>query len=414
MTLLRPTQVAAPLLFAAPQMAPRTVIAIPARDEAFRLPVCLAALAAQRRPQGGPMDYAATAVLVLANNCSDDTAAAARALAPDLPFTLLVEEVRLPPHLAHAGGARGAAMDAAAALLGSCHGASRHGSPPGALLCTDADARPAPDWLAANLAALAAGADAVAGAIALNPAEAALLPPALRRREAAEARYAHALAALAVMLDAEPHDPWPRHAMHSGASVAVTLEAYRRVGGVPAVASGEDRALFAALARVDARIRHAPEARVLVSCRLEGRAAGGMAAALWARVNDPALPVDPALEPALDAWTRLRSRRALRLLWQGQGEPTRLAARLRVAPGQMAGILRERHFGAAWETLETASPVLRSRRSLAPAQLAAETAKACAMLVRHPLAAASHMLAPAGFPAGSPLGAEAVPTSAAG
>lgn len=172
---------------------------------------------------------------------------------------------------------------------------------------------------------------------------------------------------------------------------------------MPAVASGEDRALFAALARVDARIRHAPEARVLVSCRLEGRAAGGMAAALGARASDPTLPVDAALEPALDAWTRLRSRRALRRLWHGQDDlrphSQRLAARLRVAGGWIAELLRSQHFGMAWEALEAASPILRSRRLLAPPQLAAETAKACALLIRHPA---------------SPVPADLVRASAAG
>jgi glycosyltransferase involved in cell wall biosynthesis len=151
---------------------PQAVIAIPAHNEAARLPDCLAALALQRLP-GGSSD---TTVLVLANNCSDATAVRARALAPGLPFPLLVLERCLPPALAHAGGARRTAMDAAAAIAG----------PATALLCTDADARPEPGWLAANLAALAAGADAVAGTIAFDAAEVTSLPPGLRRREALE------------------------------------------------------------------------------------------------------------------------------------------------------------------------------------------------------------------------------------
>ncbi len=386
MTMFRPADAAtsALLSLALAAVPPRTVIAIPARDEASRLPGCLAALAAQRGPGGSPADHAGTVVLVLANNCTDATAAVARALAPRLPFALQVEEHRLPAALAHAGGARRLAMATAAALFGGPSAGSWPASFPGALLCTDADARPAPGWLAANLAALAAGADAVAGAIALDPAEAALLPVRLRRREAAEARYAAALAALAATVDPDPHDPWPCHAMRSGASIGLTLAAYHRVGGVPAVAAGEDRALFAALARIDARIRHAPEARVLVSCRLDGRAGGSMAATLRARAADPSMSVDAALEPAAAAWARLRARRALRWLWCGEaagpGPAATLAAALRVAPDRLAALAAGRHFGAAWEALEAASPVLRRRRALLPGQLAAETARVRAII----------------------------------
>ena len=88
---------------------------------------------------------------------------------------------RFPLALSHAGGARRAAMEAVADLLAAEADPRR-----AALLSTDADGRAEPGWLAANLAALAAGADAVAGAIAADPAEAALLPSGLRRQEAQE------------------------------------------------------------------------------------------------------------------------------------------------------------------------------------------------------------------------------------
>jgi hypothetical protein len=44
---------------------------------------------------------------------------------------------------------------------------------------------------------------------------------------------------------------------------------------MPATPFGEDRAFFDALRRIDARIRHAPGARVVVSARIVGRAPGG-------------------------------------------------------------------------------------------------------------------------------------------
>jgi glycosyltransferase involved in cell wall biosynthesis len=54
---------------------PALVVAIPAHDEAQLLPRCLAALAAQRNAP--PF-----AVMVLANNCTDDTEDVAQRLAP--------------------------------------------------------------------------------------------------------------------------------------------------------------------------------------------------------------------------------------------------------------------------------------------------------------------------------------------
>ncbi|MET5012917.1 hypothetical protein AAHH80_37995, partial [Burkholderia pseudomallei] len=63
---------------------------------------------------------------------------------------------------AHAGWARRAAMDAAVAWLeeeGTAEAAT--------LLTTDADSIVPPDWVAANLAALGSGADAVAGRVEL-------------------------------------------------------------------------------------------------------------------------------------------------------------------------------------------------------------------------------------------------------
>jgi hypothetical protein len=348
---------------------PRLAIAIPARDEAARLPACLAALAAQ---QG--VDPGAMTVLVLANNCTDDTAALARRLAPDLPFRLEVVEARLPPAFAHAGGARRAAMEAAAALL----------DPPAEalLFSTDADGRAEPGWIAANLAAFAAGADAVAGTYAPDPAEAAQLPASLRQREAAEAAYAALLEEMAALVEADPHDPWPRHAVHSGASIALRLAAYRAVGGLPPVPVGEDRALFAALQRAGLRVRHCPTARVIVSCRLSGRAAGGMADTLRDRLARPGAPVDERLEPALAALFRLRCRQALRRLHQGRprpGDPQRLSRMLGLPVATLTALAMQPRFAPAWESLQAGAAPLR-RRSLRLADLPVEAARARTIL----------------------------------
>lgn len=348
-------------------------VAIPARDEADQLPSCLDALAHQRSAHGQAVDPSCVAVLVFANNCTDATARVARDFAPRVPFRLVVAEAALPADRAHAGGARRGAMDAAAALLDD---------PRAALLSTDADGRAATDWLAAHLAALAAGADAVAGAFEPDAEEVARLPAALRAREAREAAYAALLDELAWLVDPDPNDPWPRHGIHSGASMALTLDAYRRIGGLPVVPVGEDRALFDAVRRAGLRVRHCPAARVTVSCRLVGRAAGGMADTLFRRGLDATAPTDPRLEPVIDAMWRFRCRRVFRRVQAGAARPgdvLRLAFGLRLPAEIVARAGRVPEFWQGWDALEAASPALR-RRAMPVLALVREAAAAKAIL----------------------------------
>src|SRR5580698_5365472 len=74
----------------------RAIVAIPAKDEAERLPACLRALAKQTDELGHPLARGAFGVVVFANNCSDDSAQAARLAGEGAPFALRVVEGRLP------------------------------------------------------------------------------------------------------------------------------------------------------------------------------------------------------------------------------------------------------------------------------------------------------------------------------
>ena len=84
---------------------------------------------------------------------------------------------------------------------------------------------------------------------------------------------------------AEPgtDDRWPRHYYEGGASIALTRELYRRIGGAPTPSLAEDKALFDRIRAHGGRVRHPVDVRVFTSCRTEGRAPGGMAdaVALW-------------------------------------------------------------------------------------------------------------------------------------
>jgi hypothetical protein len=334
-------------------------VAIPAKDEAQELEPCLAALTAQR---GARLD----GVVLCLNNCTDVSAALARRLSASLPYALHVLDVELPPERACAGLARRMAMDHAVSLAGAR----------GILLTTDADGRVAPDWLAVNLAALRAGADAVAGQADIEPQGAALIPAHLHAIDARECAYAALLDEIHARLDPDPFDPWPRHDEHSGASIAVTVAAYRRAGGLPPVCLAEDRAFFDALRRVDARIRHEPAARVMVSARTIGRAKGGMADTIRRRIERVDEYLDERLEPAADAMRRARVKARLRALWRGG--PGDVAAMGRMLGVRLEGMLPAPFFGSAWAAIESASPVLQRRR-VKLAGLASETARAQAL-----------------------------------
>ena len=326
----------------------RTVVAIPARDEADRIEACLYALARQTRH--------ADAVLLLANNCIDGTSAVAQALSPRLPYPLHIRAHTFSALAASAGHARRLAMTYAAELAGH----------DGILLTTDADTVVAPDWIERNLLALAAGADLVCGRVTVDPTEAALIPTHLHADDALECELIRLQDQLAARLDPDPADPWPRHAESAGASLAVTVSAFERAGGIPAIASGEDRAFVQALARIDARIRHDPTIAVTVSGRIHGRAPGGMADAIRRRMCRQDEFTDACLEPAVDAYRRIDFRRRVRLAWRAQRAgritPVELAAELGIPGAKLTGMLDNWFFGAAWAEIEADCPFLVGRR----------------------------------------------------
>jgi hypothetical protein len=355
-----PNQLAESLDSAHQQTCP-VVVAVPVKNEAERIGSCLAALSdQQRRPD---------TVVLLLNNCTDDTQAIARAMAPWLRFDLDIVCRDLPPARANAGCARRLAMQIAAERAG----------PLGVLLTTDADAIVPFDWVRRNLAALDSGADVVCGRVVVDPVEAALIPAHLHADDALECMLIGLLDDIAWMLDREPHDPPPRHTEASGASLAVSAAAHHRVGGIPAIPAGEDRAFVAGLWRMDARIRHDPAIKVTVSGRTVGRAPGGMADAIRRRMVRQDELTDDQVEPAAAALLRYSLRSVARDAWESQRIDAVLADDLDIPACALAEALRRPFFGAAWAALERVSPRLKRRR-VRFADLRREIAQAEAML----------------------------------
>lgn len=307
--------------------APSVAVAIPVKDEEAALPGCLRALdeAAARWP-------GRVTVVAMANECRDGSVALlarTRLRHADLAW----RAVSLLPGARHAGWARRLAFDAAADLLER---------PNDLLLSTDADTLVAPDWIARNAACLA-DCEAVAGRAVTIAAERAATGAVGRRRLDQLGRYYTLLDHLRASREPAGSEGWPRHYYEGGASIALRLGLYRRIGGAPTPSLAEDRALFDRIRLNEGRVRHPVDVRVFTSCRLHGRAPGGMADALagWVAQDEDtplheayrvAAALDPDTATAADQLTFRRLPAAI-------AEAQRLVRRLRSgAPPQVEAV----------------------------------------------------------------------------
>ncbi len=341
-----------PSSLAAPDSRLLVSVIIPARNEAAALAATLQNLLGQRHPQGGLLDPRSYEVIVLANNCTDETADLARWFARRAaPSAVIhVAEQTFPAHQAHVGTARKWLMDLA------CRRLDAVGRPAGLIASTDADTQVEPTWIAATLAEVAAGAEAVAGLIRVNHRELRELGPQVRRAYWLDRVYRRLKLELEARIDPNPLDPYPRHDFQGGASLAITSRMYRRVGGLPPLATHEDVALAAALWRVDARFVHSPRVRVTTSSRLVGRAAGGHSQALsrWALEPEDRVRDVQAIEAEL--WTRRQLRwffaariQASSASWHPDPVAiVALATRLGVEPVAVVDLMRRSPYFGTW------------------------------------------------------------------
>lgn len=347
-----------PLVAAPVSPVCEAIVIIPARDEREVLPDALAALAGQVDLDGRSLDRCRYEVIVLANNCRDDTVAVARRTAARFPgLALHVVDLVLSDQHAHVGAARRLLMDEAERRLRRTRRGVR-----GVIASTDADTRVAPDWLAATLAEVERGADAVGGRILVDPVDLARWGAVTRAWHLRDVGYRSLVSELDSHIDPTPSDPWPRHFQHFGPSLAVTVEAYVRAGRLPVVSALEDVGLYTALRRVDASIRHSPAVRVVTSGREVGRTGFGFAVqlGLWSEMGDrhEAFLVESPAAIAAAADARRRLRRACLARQRGSAhlsspEIERLAADLCLTPRELAGLLEpDLPFGTVLERAE--------------------------------------------------------------
>ncbi len=364
----------------APSAQLQASVIIPAKDEEENLWQTLEALYRQTCPEGNSLDRNIYEVIVLANNCTDHTAALAQqfaALHPD--FALHVADIDLPGRHAHIGYVRRMLMDEAYRRL------TLIGNPRGVIASTDGDTIADPAWLWYILQAIAEGADAVGGRILTQ----LFSDHTSRLYHLQDVTYRYLLAQLEARLDPDPADPWPRHFQHFGPSLAVTCEMYLKAGRLPVRSSLEDVAFYEALQRYDGKIRHSPAVKVTTSSRKNGRVDFGFSVQLnlWETMQEQHLPM---LVPGLAACiytTTLRNR--LRTCWQQPALHVeaieQIAEELRLDAHFLYTLVSESpYFGMCYQQLISDARVLQSLALRFPPEPVASAIAALRAYVRRP------------------------------
>lgn len=230
-------------------------ICIPVRNEQALLPASLDALANLEADAGMEVT-----ICFLLDGCRDRSSELVAAFAARSSRRVIVAAMA-DDGISNAGRARGAAMEIGRRALGREVNA--------ALLTTDADTLPAPDWILATCHALSFS-DLVAGRIVRENAGS---EPVQDRLE----RYYDRLYAVRRTHDPIAWEEWPAHHHTGGASLAFRAEAYAALGGFRPIASAEDATIVDDAHRLGLRVRRDRAVVVTTSSRRRGRAVNGLA-----------------------------------------------------------------------------------------------------------------------------------------
>lgn len=250
-------------------------VVIPVRDEAENLAKTLKSVSAQFDSKGSPLDPRSFEIIILANNCRDNSAEIARQWQKKsgLP-PIHVAEINLRAEDANIGFARRLLMNEA------YHRLKTNNRKSGIIMSTDGDTQVAPDWIAVAIDEIENGADAVGGRIIIDNNELLKLDKKTRVFHLLDEKYRLLAAEFESYLDPQPCDSFPRHHQHFNGSFAVTTAAFEKAGGIPDVKFLEDVAFYNSLLRVDAKFRHSPQMRVFTSARNAGRTELGLSTQL--------------------------------------------------------------------------------------------------------------------------------------
>jgi len=212
-------------------------VVVPAHDEETLLPACLRALRGAAGTVSIPVH-----LLVVADACTDQTVAAARA-----------GGARVTAIQAHSvGAARAAGMAEALRLTADARPSAVW------LATTDADTVVPPYWLRRQLRYASQGWDVVLGTVRVADRDWAGHPPHVPA--AFQARY--------------EFGDGPHPHVH-GANLGIRASAYRAAGGFRSLRTAEDHALLAAATQAGCAVLQAGDITVRTSARRLARAPGG-------------------------------------------------------------------------------------------------------------------------------------------
>ncbi len=320
----------------------RMIACIPARNEEARIGAALASLGETLAPSDG--------IVVIVNGSDDATAAIAAAKLAALPQRAVLADVTFHQGRGSAPLARRLAMDIAHML-----------APEAALFSFDSDSRATPELADAYAAELERGHHLVCGTISFDQNEAAHLPPADETAETLVREARQLTREIAARLDPDPDNPWPHHSNIGGANFVISGAAYRAVGGLPLPPSGEDRALLRLVRAHGLSLRYSERPHVITSCRIDGRAHGGLSddLRLSRLCADPV--VDEMLEPAAALALRHGTRRAF-LAAPDAAARSGLLQGLGLGADEIRSAMAEPLPGLMWLAAEDASPLLRRKR----------------------------------------------------
>lgn len=337
---------------AAPAAGLQVCVIVPARNEADNLTQTLSALYRQQDAYGLPLSKGIYEVLLLINNCTDDSVAVARRFQQQHPdFALYIAEVYLPKDKANIGTVRRMLMDEACRRLKQSGNCAK-----GIIASTDGDTVVDERWVCSIVQEIEKGADAVGGRILTTRTDSPVRLWHLRN-----VMYRTLLAQAEAIVDPCQHDPWPRHFQYFGANLAVTCGVYEQAGRLPEVPFLEDHAFYEALKMIDARIRKSNTVKAYTSDRQQGRVEIGFSEQLKTWNKQLAKKELQVTEPVVPQVLKWNIRKALRKVYK-QFQTTGTCNKKEVAalcrPLQipfdwmMSKMGSSNYFGALWQAVE--------------------------------------------------------------
>lgn len=244
-------------------------IVIPVKNEEKYLAQTLKSFCEQLNLDASPLLTNSFEILLLANNCTDNSVSIIKQFQQDFPkLNVYLEEITLPADQANIGFVRRILMNCAYnRLRDKCEGI---------ILTTDGDTCVSNDWIAQTNLEIKNGADAVGGRILLYPNELSAMDENTRNTHLKDEEYQLLIAELEALVFQNSHNPLPTHHQHFNGSFAVTVDCYKKSGGIPDVIQMEDLAFFEQLQAIDAKIRKSNKVQVHTSARLIGRTEVGL------------------------------------------------------------------------------------------------------------------------------------------